>query len=239
MILPSQSTNLSFFLALTLLPLLLSTAAVDKQQQDNVLRFSQEQGKQGDSIKESELRKGVTSPTFCNDLDCPDYKVLKNETSYELREYVATQWVSTSLKGVEFDEAENKMFFRLFEYISGKNNESRKIAMTVPVLTKIIPGQGPACENDFVMSFFVSPKEGQPPAPTDASVELTCLPALKVYVRSFGGFATMERWVQEAEQLAQDLGSSVPYEMSYYYIAGYDSPFKFFRRHNEIWFLAK
>ena len=59
----------------------------------------------------------------------------------------------------------------------------QKIAMTAPVLNSIIPGPGPACANNFTMSFFVSPKEGQPPQPSDPEVALTSLPKLRVYVR--------------------------------------------------------
>lgn len=235
--------TLSTLLACLVLPSLAAAAGLHwsetGQRVDTVLRFAKGPDQSGE-ISET-LSVGnhqFSAPDFCHGLDCPDYKVLQNETTFELREYVATQWVSTSLKGVQFQDAERKMFFRLFDYISGKNNESKKIAMTAPVLTRIIPGQGPACENDFIMSFFVSPNGGQPPAPSDPTVELTARPSARVYVRSFGGFATEDVVVKEAEQLAQDLGS-VPYEMTYYFTAGYDSPFKFFGRHNEIWFLAK
>ena len=59
-----------------------------------------------------------------------------------------------------------------------------KIDMTVPVRTSIIPGQGPACEDNFTMSFFISPKVADPPMPSDSSVTLTTLPeGFTVYVR--------------------------------------------------------
>ena len=59
-----------------------------------------------------------------------------------------------------------------------------KIDMTVPVRTRIIPGAGPACEDNFTMSFFLSPKVTDPPQPTDSSVFLNELPQkYTVYVR--------------------------------------------------------
>ena len=35
--------------------------------------------------------------------------------------------------------AENKMFFKLFRYISGVNSEGEEIEMTVPVISKLAP----------------------------------------------------------------------------------------------------
>ena len=57
--------------------------------------------------------------------------------------------------------------------------------------------------------------------------------------RSFGGFASKDKWLEEAVKLSKDLGSSVSYIKDYYYTAGYNSPFQLFNRHNEIWFIAQ
>lgn len=55
--------------------------------------------------------------------------------------------------------------------------------MTAPVLTMITPGQGPACENNFTMSFFMSPEVKTPPSPTEKGVFPQDMPQMKVYVR--------------------------------------------------------
>ena len=55
--------------------------------------------------------------------------------------------------------------------------------MTAPVLVRIIPGQGPACKDDFRMSFYVAPKVTDPPKPTNPNVTLSSLPAQTVYIR--------------------------------------------------------
>ena len=55
--------------------------------------------------------------------------------------------------------------------------------MTAPVLTNIIPGQDKPCEDDYTMSFYVDPVEGEAPNPTEATVRLTEQPKQKVYVR--------------------------------------------------------
>ena len=47
------------------------------------------------------------------------------EQTYELREYVASQWVSTTSVGVDYNQAQYQDFMRLFRYISGNNTKSR------------------------------------------------------------------------------------------------------------------
>ena len=55
--------------------------------------------------------------------------------------------------------------------------------MTCPVVTRIIPGAGPACESNFTMSFFVDPRQAPAPQPTEAHVFLNSVPRFTAYVR--------------------------------------------------------
>ena len=57
--------------------------------------------------------------------------------------------------------------------------------MTVPVINRIIPGQGPACESNFTLSFFISAVVKTAPTPTDQQVFLSKLPKLRAYVRYY------------------------------------------------------
>ena len=45
------------------------------------------------------------------------------------------------------------------------------------------PRSGPACRDDFTMSFYMAPKVTDPPKPTNPNVTLSSLPAQTVYVR--------------------------------------------------------
>lgn len=45
---------------------------------------------------------------------------------YELREYEASQWVTTNMKGMDYNNAIYPMFMRLFQYISGQNDRSER-----------------------------------------------------------------------------------------------------------------
>lgn len=204
----------------------------------NVQHFEQDERERPGTL--SAAQNLMKRPAFCNKLDCPEFKVLEDKPGYQLREYEASRWVSTNSVGISYKTALDNDFMLLFDYISGKNKAGKKIAMTAPVLNRIIPGQGPACENNFTMSFFVAPSERTPPEPTDSKVFLSQMRKMQVYVRSFPGFAREEKkWVDEAEKLAKALPSSASYIKEYYYTAGYNSPFQLLDRHNEIWFIAK
>ena len=41
-----------------------------------------------------------------------------------MRKYESSHWVSTSLQGIDYDEASYTMFMRLFNYIGGDNVKS-------------------------------------------------------------------------------------------------------------------
>lgn len=163
-----------------------------------------------------------------NGYSSPKYKVLKKASSYELREYEQTHWVASTAEGTT-----KSMFMRLFRYIGGNNEDSAKIPMTVPVAIKIAPGQGTS--NKYTMMFFLT--KAVSPKPSDKDVFLTTLPTLKVYVRSYSGYTNDAKLKSNLEALKADVGADA--DLSYYYSCGYDSPWKFWNRRNEVWVLAK
>ncbi|KAF8056126.1 COG6 [Scenedesmus sp. PABB004] len=177
------------------------------------------------------------APWFCHDLDCPSYKVVANLTALdaELRAYAPGKWASTVVSGVGYDKAVATGFWRLFKYISGANVEQTKIEMTAPVTVRVTPGAGPACENNYTISFFVpSAFQAKPPTPSAPEVFIEPRAALKVYVRSFGGWATGATYLAAAASLTaalEDAGRA--FDGSHFFTAGYDSPFRLRARHNE------
>ncbi|XP_064635818.1 heme-binding protein 2-like [Lineus longissimus] len=159
---------------------------------------------------------------------------------YEVRKYEASYWTSTDMYEMSIDDATRIGFGRLFRYISGNNANKEKIAMTCPVLTKVTPGQGPACESNFTESFMV-PFSHQPkaPAPSDKDVYLSSMPEMTVYVKCFGGYAKEAEWIEMAAALATAIGDTSVFDNTHYFTAGYDSPYQPFKRHNEVWFVGK
>jgi len=178
-------------------------------------------------------------PPFCRGLECPKFTVDLRTRDYEKRTYPVSKWVSTTIIGVDYEAASSQGFDKLFKYISGQNSERKTISMTAPVINRVMPGQGPTCADNFTVSFMV-PFELQdnPPMPTDTSVSLTSIPAHQAYVRSYPGFSNEQKFLAEASALAKALNGSQTYDSSFYYTAGYDSPFTVLGRHNEIWFFV-
>ena len=188
----------------------------------------------------------TSKPWFCHSIDCPEFRNATGAESFEIREYKDTTWVSTEIKiksQDEFLQALNQAFMRLFNYISGENEKKMKIDMTAPVLTKVIPGQGPFCKNILQVSFFVPPELAESaPKPTSDDVFFMTFQGT-VFVHSFQTMApgpNGERITQEAEHFGNRLiDASKAFVPEPYYYAGYDPPFRLFGRHDEIWFLKE
>ena len=173
----------------------------------------------------------------------PKYKVLQNlGPNMEIRRYEATKWVSTSIQG-EADpyksDYQNKMFFNLFNYISGENVNREKIAMTSPV-TVVYNSNNTSRQNSNVkmtMGFFVPhEKQANTPRPTNNDNFLRSEPEMIVAVIKFGGFASTDDFLVHREILIRALGEEAKkYDTANMVTARYDPPFKQINRTNEVW----
>ncbi|CEL95892.1 unnamed protein product [Vitrella brassicaformis CCMP3155] len=182
-------------------------------------------------------------PWFCHDIDCPEFEIQTSDekTNYEERTYGPTMWVSTKIQTTDWNMVGATGFQRLFGYISGQNDNGTKIEMTAPVLTEVMAGPGPACGSDFVVSFYISESVANPPKPTNPDVYLQKRPPMRVAVTQYGGFTYNyeKKIVPHIETLTKDIEErgekySDP-DAPVLYVAGYDPPFRFFNRHNEVW----
>lgn len=182
-------------------------------------------------------------PSFCNDLDCPKYTIIDDtHETWEERQYSAASWVGTTLNGVDFDKAGEKMFMKLFAYIGGENEPGVKVEMSVPVITRAtIDAKTGLFVNNYTMSFYLPYKYQNitAPKPTNPDVFLWTEPQSKIFVRSFSGYMSETKDLFNAGAMAADLKDEWDYDHGYIYTAGYDSPWKIFVRHNEIWFVGK
>ena len=61
---------------------------------------------------------------------------------------------------------------------------------------------------------------------------------MKLY-RTFGGYTTEAKDLEEASILAELTQDKFELERDYFYTAGYNSPWKFTGRRNEIWFVIR
>ena len=176
----------------------------------------------------------TSEPKFCHNLDCPKF------TGYEVRHYLPSKWVGTVVSSMHWSDALSIGYKKLNAYWNGENKEGMKMKMTTPVATKIVPGQGPACESTFTILFFVPfANQANTPEPTNNDIVKVNFPAIKAYVASFGGVEDDDLLQSSATKLGAALmRDKVKFVQDYYFTAEYDPPTVKTNRHNEVWFLA-
>ncbi|CAJ0920438.1 unnamed protein product [Ranitomeya imitator] len=159
--------------------------------------------------------------------------------NFELRQYEETRWVRTSLKQDLFGFEMVASFQRLYKYIRGNNAEERKINMTLPVVI-YIPLQQPPAGNS-TMSLFVPHEVENAPEPTNTEVYLDTVPPASIMSsKTFGGYALQYTYNKQAKALAEELRTlGLQFDDSYFVRVGYNPPYHFVNRHNEVWYMAK
>jgi hypothetical protein len=184
--------------------------------------------------------------SFFGSYEEPPYYVNKTiAPDIEYRIYSPQNWscIEEFLTPRKRDEKTPEMFMALFSYIQGKNKQSRRIPMTVPVSTLVDHRNGDL--NLYQMCFFL-PKDFQenPPTPTNQKLKIVSRPELRVYSRKFGGYNSDEVTKEQTKILTDALAAAgIKYfeqdqgPRAIHYINGYDAPTKFWNRRNEIWLL--
>jgi len=190
--------------------------------------------------------------------ECAPYTILENHPNYQVRNYPSRKWATVLHEKHQHqtnsdmpmskdwkEQPQNKSFMKLFGYITGTNETGSKISMTVPVSTKVTSEE----QEDVTvmkeeMGFYV-PTEFQDSAPapkTDQEVKVVTRPEMVAYVREFGGFAKDKDWDEQKEQLKTDLQGRDDFgdiDFDMYFRQGFDAPYKFWGRKNEVFFTKK
>jgi hypothetical protein len=179
-------------------------------------------------------------------IEQPPYELLATLNDHvEIRKYMASKWVSASVVGEahDFSSERSTLFRKLFKYISGRNDEEKKIPMTSPVLMNYSPSEpnqliDPNTKCAMSMGFYV-PKENQDktPNPTgDAQMYVKSEPEMIVAVARFGGYASLNDYLNYRDEIIKLLGNEAQnYDCINMMTAGYDPPFKPIYRTNEVW----
>ncbi|MCY4728316.1 heme-binding protein [Nocardioides sp. STR2] len=160
------------------------------------------------------------------------YEVVRDYPDFQLRRYpdhvVAETQVTASFEG-----AGNTSFRRLVGYIGGRNTESRKVAMTAPVVQE--------SEGDTAGRFivgFVMPAGldlDSAPDPTDPDVRLREVPAQTAAALRFSGRWTRERYDAHARRLLAALEEAGFEVVGPPRFARFDPPWTpWFLRRNEV-----
>ncbi len=157
------------------------------------------------------------------------YEVIEADGDFEVRYYERLVLVSTDMPD-GIDRARSP-FFTLFDYISGNNTKTEKIAMTAPVFMD-------QSEQKTEAMSFVLPTDfslATTPSPLDPAAKLTELKDYRVAVISFSGLLNQETISTHQTLLLKwiaDKGFKVAGTVK---AAGYNPPFTLpFLRRNEI-----
>ncbi|KAL3307929.1 Heme-binding protein 2, partial [Cichlidogyrus casuarinus] len=113
------------------------------------------------------------------------------------------------------------------------------ISMTTPVLVEMNENAQEADKNIYKMGFYIDKKTFPDvttiPEPKRDGTYLKKMPAKKYYVRRYGGYSNRNVLEEEAEKLKASLRElGLKFNQSEYRFAGYDPPFKAFKRRNEV-----
>jgi len=172
------------------------------------------------------------------------YQVLKESGSFELREYVPHILAETMVDG-DLEEAGNKAFRPLFNYISGANRSRAKIAMTAPVsqepqgekIAMTAPVSQQRTRDKWAISFMMPASYTLEtlPVPDDPAITLRLVPAHRVAAVRYSGTwseKNYQRYLKELEAWIRDNNLKIVGEPVW---SRYNPPFTlWFLRRNEI-----
>jgi hypothetical protein len=123
----------------------------------------------------------------------------------------------------------NNGFRKLASYIFGGNEQKQSISMTAPVIMSM-------SEKGSSMSFVMPEKfnNASLPTPNDKSIDIQQSKPVYVASISFSGYATdakIKIHKEELEQILKDKGIKM---VGAYSFLGYNAPYQFIGRTNEI-----
>jgi len=156
------------------------------------------------------------------------YEVTKQYDDFEIRTYESTLFTSVKLSTKNYKESSSQGFSILAGYIFGDNDRNEKIAMTSPVAMSL--------EDSMTMLFMVPKKFNKEtlPKPNQSQIVFKEEPAKTVAAISFKGWADDEKIETYKQKLITDLEKESILISNRFYFLGYNAPYEFFNRKNEV-----
>ena len=142
-----------------------------------------------------------------------NYEIVKENKNYEIRKYPDRLIIETN-------SIEGNGFRKLFNYISGNNEEKKEIKMTVPVTQEIKNG-------NMKMQFYLPSKFNKDNAPKPSSSEIEILNIKGGYfaVIKYAGRSSDKNFLKNKEILEKALKKDDIIILSTPIRASYNSPF--------------
>ena len=143
-----------------------------------------------------------------------EYNIVHKTDIYEIRYYEDRLVVQV------FDLGQDNSFRKLFNYISGSNNKSEKINMTIPVTESIN-------ENKQVMQFYLPSKftKETTPLPSNPDVEISTIKAGYYAVIKYSGRSSDKNFLKHSKILQQELSKDKVLIIGSPIKATYNGPF--------------
>ena len=157
------------------------------------------------------------------------YRVVKKEDGFEIRFYPKATFATIRSAGANYKQVSSSGFRKLAGYIFGGNDQNKSIAMTAPVRMEM-------SEKGSAMSFVMPEKYdiASLPKPKDATVEIKQSDPVYAAVIAFGGYANDEKINDYNNKLVALLNKKNIKILGRFNFLGYNAPFQFIGRKNEI-----
>ena len=142
-----------------------------------------------------------------------NYKVVKENKGYEIRKY-------SDRLVIETNSTKGNGFRKLFDYISGNNEESQEIKMTVPVTQEIK-------NENMTMQFYLPTKfnEDNAPKPSNSDIKILTIEGGYYAVIKYSGRSSDKNFLKNKDILKKQLKQDNITIIGPPIRASYNSPF--------------
>ena len=157
------------------------------------------------------------------------YKILVSKINFEIRFYPAVTMATITSTAKTYKDLASPGFRKLAGYIFGGNEAGKSISMTSPVHMDI---NDSASTMSFVMPSTYNPSNL--PKPNDNGVIIETVPDVTVAAIKFGGYASSEDIEINKQRLIKALEENKIEYFGNFRFLGYNAPYQFINRRNEI-----
>ena len=142
-----------------------------------------------------------------------NYEVVKENKEYEIRKY-------SDRLVIETNSSEGNGFRKLFNYISGNNEENQEIKMTVPVTQEVKNG-------NMTMQFYLPSKfnKENTPKPSNSEIKVLTIEGGYYAVIKYSGRSSDKNFLKYKDMLEKQLKQDNISILSPPIRASYNSPF--------------
>ena len=188
----------------------------------------------------------LSLPEIAMAIEEPEYEVLAQSESFELRRYAPYIVAEVDVDG-DFKSQGNEAFKILAGYIFGDNRAATKMAMTAPVesrkqsekmaMTAPVTSSAADEKNKSTFAFVMERKYSVDtlPLPNDSRIRIRTMPERVMAVRRYSGRWTSAKYLQNETALLSGLEALKIDTIGDPVLARYNSPFSLpFARRNEV-----